>query len=178
MYQLGVSLNFFFRLMKCFLGYTACTAHQGFSFWTWSVVIFQALSGYTVGAIIKHIDCVAQVVADVLAVILSSWISFVFFDLRFSFAYSASLLLSLFALAVYYLPNSTIDSFTAHQSSSPALQQPAFLDKHTKHHDSTNSLLHDTDDREEESVHISQNTHVDNKATFSSFFSYFYHRAP
>lgn len=76
----------------------------GFSGWTWTVVCLQAGAGYCVGAIFKYVDAVGQVVADVLAVIISTSVSVVFFGLLVDLRYALSLLISLFAILVYYSP--------------------------------------------------------------------------
>lgn len=77
---------------------------SGFSGWTWSVVLAQACAGYAVGAIFKYIDAIGQVVADVLAVVVSTIVSVLFFNLEVDLHYVASLFVSLFAIVVYYSP--------------------------------------------------------------------------
>ena len=78
---------------------------DGFTAWTWAVVLTQASSGYAIGALLKYVDAVGQVFADVVATIVTACVSAVLFGLVANFEYGVSLWLCCASLLVYYSQN-------------------------------------------------------------------------
>ena len=93
---------------------------RGFTAWTWAVVAAQAASGYAIGALLKYVDAIGQVFADVIAMLITVvfrvgaiqnlsyvlmtqvTVSTLLFDLDMNFLYAVALLLSAASLGVYY----------------------------------------------------------------------------
>lgn len=73
-----------------------------FTAWTWAVVLTQALSGYAIGALLKYVDAVGQVFADVVSMFVAALASALLFGLVANFEYNVSLFLSCVSLVVYY----------------------------------------------------------------------------
>ena len=109
LYLLGVLFNYIARSIRCIVGLTHCARpFHNFTSSTWLVVVVQAYTGYCISAILKHVDAIAQVTADILAVVFATVFSVTFFGLQLDLAYLGSLFVSFLALLVYYLPLSLI----------------------------------------------------------------------
>ena len=82
----------------------------GFTGWTWAVVVTQAASGYAIGALLKHVDAIGQVFADVVAMMISALVAFALFDLAANWQYAVALLVCSMSLGVSARPrrNSTV----------------------------------------------------------------------
>ena len=75
---------------------------QHFSGWTWAVVAAQSLAGFSVGAVFKYVDSVAQVFADVCAMIVAAAVSHFLFGLALNRLFLVAMLTCAAALCVYY----------------------------------------------------------------------------
>lgn len=74
----------------------------GFNGYTWLLIVFQAASGFVAGAVFKHIDAIAQVYADMIAMFLQAFAAWQLFGLRLNTIFCLSLLVSASSLRVYY----------------------------------------------------------------------------
>jgi len=82
LYAYGAGLNLGTALIwRAHEGQSLEPLTAGFTNWTWGVVLAQALSGYAIGAILKYVDAIGQVFADVLAMLVSVVVAYFFFDL-------------------------------------------------------------------------------------------------
>ena len=64
----------------------------------------QAASGYAIGALLKHVDAIGQVFADVVAMLFSALVAFALFDLAANWQYAVALLVCSMSLGVSRRP--------------------------------------------------------------------------
>ena len=62
----------------------------------------QAAAGYAIGALLKYVDAIGQVFADVIAMLITVSVSTLLFSLDANFLYAIALFLSAASLVVYY----------------------------------------------------------------------------
>ena len=122
LYTYGCLLNLLTALVwRSLEGQSSVPFTRGFTAWTWAVVAAQAASGYAIGALLKYVDAIGQVFADVIAMLITVvfrvgaigahlsyvlttqvTVSTLLFDLDMNFLYAVALLLSAASLGVYY----------------------------------------------------------------------------
>ena len=93
LYAFGSGLNCFTAVVWRSYENDARPWTAGFNAWTWSVVFTQACSGYAIGALLKYVDAIGQVFADVVAMLVTAVVSALIFGLDANVEY-------FFALAV------------------------------------------------------------------------------
>ena len=72
LYTYGCSLNLLTALVwRSLEGQSSVPFTRGFTAWTWAVVAAQADSGYAIGALLKYVDAIGQVFADVIAMLIT-----------------------------------------------------------------------------------------------------------
>ena len=72
LYTYGCSLNLLTALVwRSLEGQSTVPFTRGFTAWTWAVVAAQAASGYAIGALLKYVDAIGQVFADVIAMLIT-----------------------------------------------------------------------------------------------------------
>ena len=68
----GCLLNLLTALVwRSLEGQSSVPFTRGFTAWTWAVVAAQAASGYAIGALLKYVDAIGQVFADVIAMLIT-----------------------------------------------------------------------------------------------------------
>ncbi|CAH0368444.1 unnamed protein product [Pelagomonas calceolata] len=72
LYTYGCLLNLLTALVwRSLEGQSSVPFTRGFTAWTWAVVAAQAASGYAIGALLKYVDAIGQVFADVIAMLIT-----------------------------------------------------------------------------------------------------------
>ena len=72
LYTYGCLLNLLTALVwRSLEGQSTVPFTRGFTAWTWAVVAAQAASGYAIGALLKYVDAIGQVFADVIAMLIT-----------------------------------------------------------------------------------------------------------
>lgn len=103
LYTYGCVLNLLTALCwRSIEGQATVPFTRGFTRWTWAVVVAQAAAGYAIGALLKYVDAIGQVFADVIAMLITVSVSTLLFSLDANFLYAIALFLSAASLVVYY----------------------------------------------------------------------------
>ena len=72
LYTYGCLVNLLTALVwRSLEGQSSVPFTRGFTAWTWAVVAAQAASGYAIGALLKYVDAIGQVFADVIAMLIT-----------------------------------------------------------------------------------------------------------
>ncbi|KAI9484385.1 nucleotide-sugar transporter-domain-containing protein [Zychaea mexicana] len=86
---------------------------QGYDWLTWVVIANQALGGLLVAIVVKYADVILKSFATSISLILSSAISFYFFDFRLSLQFVVGACIVIFATYNYSLPDKVSTTSTA-----------------------------------------------------------------
>ena len=98
LYSWGLTLNL--------LAWLVSDAHEDllnhYTGWTIAVIVFNGVSGYLVGAMFKYMDSIAAIFADLLSMLISAVVAFVFFELDANPVFCSGFFVSSASIWVYY----------------------------------------------------------------------------
>jgi len=102
LYSFGVLLNMLCLLCRDFGSIMNNGIFQGYNAWTLVCILCLALAGFVVGMTIKQLDNIVVVFADVSATVVSSVVSWYYFDLHLTVSFIGGVMVCGYALYLYY----------------------------------------------------------------------------
>ena len=102
LYIFGVVINLFIFMQQKNYDLSFTTLFEGYSIYTWAIIVTQAFVGICMGAIMKHSSNLARLFVISCAMIVATILSVLVFNLQLNLFFSLAFLLVFFALYIYH----------------------------------------------------------------------------